>query len=166
MRLLGLSLIIFFGIIAVGTILFAGFIRLIINSAKELSSIFKGGKEKSKTYHSNDDYRKEQNDENITIIDAEIVKESLLKPYISDIKNANKNNDEEITNLLNNLVDVLQSMDNYIANHRDKEDDINMMAEYYILEMLNHLKTYQEMKTSYFKSRRPQTTRLLPMETL
>lgn len=162
MRFLGLSLIVFFGIVAVGTILFAGFVRLIINSIKEVTSIFKGGKEKSKPY----DYRNEQNDENITIIDAEIVKESLLKPYISDIKNANKNNDEEITNLLNNLVDVLQSMDNYIANHRDKEDDIKMMAEYYIPEMLSHLKTYKEMKTSKFKSKHEEPIRLELMDTI
>lgn len=166
MRLLGLSLIVFFGLVAVGTILFAGFVRLIVNSIKEVTSIFKGGKEKSKSYYYGDDYKKEQNDENITIIDAEIVKESLLKPYISDIKNANKNNDAEITNLLNNLIDVLQSMDNYIANHRDKEDDIKMMAEYYIPEMLNHLKTYKEMKTSKFKSKHEEPIRLELMDTI
>ena len=55
MRLLGLSLIVFFGLVAVGTILFAGFVRLIINSIKEVTSIFKGGKEKSKPYYYDDD---------------------------------------------------------------------------------------------------------------
>lgn len=168
MKFLGFSLLLFFGVVAFATILVAGVIRLLSQALKDAVSIFKGDKKsQSKTYYYGDNFRREQEDENITVIDAEIVKDSLLKPYIADVKSANKtNNDEEIKNLLNELTDILQSMDSYISNHRDKEDDIKMMAEYYIPEMLNHLKTYQEMCSSKFKSKHEEAIKLELMDTI
>lgn len=168
MKFLGFSLLLFFGVVAFATILVAGVIRLLSQALKDAVSIFKGDKKsQSKTYYYGDNFRREQEDESITVIDAEIVKDSLLKPYIADVKSANRaNNDEEIKNLLNELTDILQSMDSYISNHRDKEDDIKMMAEYYIPEMLNHLKTYQEMCSSKFKSKHEEAIKLELMDTI
>lgn len=60
----------------------------------------------------------------------------------------------------------MQSMDEYISNHRDKEDDIKMMAEYYIPEMLNHLKTYHEMSVSKFKSKHEEAIKIELMDTI
>ena len=101
-------------------------------------------------------------------IECRVVEQrDLLKPYIADVKSANRtNNDEEIKNLLNELTDILQSMDNYIANHRDKEDDIKMMAEYYIPEMLSHLRTYQEMCSSKFKSKHEEAIKYELIDTI
>ncbi len=168
MKFLGFSLLLFFGLIAFATILVAGFIKITGSVLKDVVSVFKGDKKsQNKTYYYGDNFNREQESENITIIDAEIVKDSLLKPYIADVKHANKTtNDEEIKNLLIELTDILQSMDNYIANHRDKEDDIKMMAEYYIPEMLNHLKTYQEMCSSKFKSKHEDAVKLELIDTI
>lgn len=161
MKFLGFSLLLFFGVVAFVTVLVAGVIKIVSQALKDAVSIFKGSKKsQNKTYYYGDNFKREHEDEDITIIDVEIVKDSLLKPYITDVKSANKtNNDDEIKTLLNELTDILQSMDNYIANHRDKEDDIKMMAEYYIPEMLSHLKTYHEMCSSKFKSRHEEAVR-------
>lgn len=168
MKFLGFSLLLFFGVVAFGAVLIAGIIKLVSQAIKDAVSVFNGGKKsQSKTYYYGDNFRREQEDENITVIDAEIVKDSLLKPYIADVKSAGKNNsDEEIKKLLNELTDILQSMDSYIANHRDKEDDIKMMAEYYIPEMLSHLKIYQEMCSSKFKSKHEEAIKHELMDTI
>lgn len=168
MKFLGFSILLFFGVVAFATILVAGVIKVVSQALKDAVSVFKGDKKtQSKTYYYGDNFRREQEDENITVIDAEIIKDSLLKPYIADVKSANRtNNDEEIKNLLNELTDILQSMDNYIANHRDKEDDIKMMAEYYIPEMLSHLRTYQEMCSSKFKSKHEEAIKYELIDTI
>lgn len=168
MKFLGFSILLFFGVVAFATILVAGVIKVVSQALKDAVSVFKGDKKtQSKTYYYGDNFRREQEDEDITVIDAEIVKDSLLKPYIADVKSANRtNNDEEIKKMLNELTDILQSMDNYIANHRDKEDDIKMMAEYYIPEMLSHLRTYQEMCSSKFKSKHEEAIKLELMDTI
>ena len=154
MKFLGFSLFLFFGIVAFAALLVAGVIKIVTQALKDAVSIFKGDK------------KSHEDDSNI-VIDVEIVKDSFLKSYISDIKKANKSsNDEEIKNLLSSLIDVLQSMDNYIANHRDKEDDIKIMAEYYIPEMLSHLKTYQEMCSSKFKSKHEEAIKHELIETI
>ena len=48
----------------------------------------------NKTYYYGDNFRRTQEYEDITVIDAEIIKDSLLKPYIADVKSANKTNKE------------------------------------------------------------------------
>lgn len=168
MKFLGFSLLLFFGVLAFATVVIAGIVRIASQAVRDAVSIFKGDKKsQSKTYYYGDNFEREQEDENITVIDAEIVKESLLKPYINDVKSANEtNNDDEIKNLLNELIDILQNMDSYIANHRDKEDDIKMMAEYYIPEMLCHLKTYREMSSSKFKSKHEEAIKYELIDTL
>lgn len=166
MKFLGLSLLLFFGVLAFGAIVVAGLVKFISQVLKDTVSIFKGdNKRQNKTYFYGQNFKREQEDD-ITVIDAEIVRESLLKPYITDVKNANQNSDKEINLLLNNLIDVLQSVDNYITNHRDKEDDIKIMAEYYIPEMLSHLKTYNEMSKSKFKSKHEEAIKLELMDTI
>lgn len=168
MKFLGFSLLLFFGVVTFAAILVAGVIKIVGLALKDAVSIFKGDKKiQNKTYYYGDNFRRTQEYEDITVIDAEIIKDSLLKPYIADVKSANKtNNDEEIKNLLNKLTDILQSMDNYIANHRDKEGDIKMMAEYYIPEMLSHLKTYQEMCNSKFKSKHEEAVKYELIDTI
>lgn len=168
MKFLGFSLLLFFSVVAFAAILLAGVIKIVSQALKDTVSVFKGDKKpKSKNYYYGDNFRREQEDEDITVIDAEIIKDSLLKPYIADVKSANRtNNDEEIKKLLNELTDILHSMDNYIANHRDKESDIKMMAEYYIPEMLSHLRTYQEMCSSKFKSKHEEAIKYELIDTI
>lgn len=104
MKFLGFTFILFFGIVAFATILVAGIARLISQSLKDVASVFKGDKtsKDKKTYYYGTGFKrdtdfKRQMEENVTIIDAEIVKDSLLKPYIADVKEINKNFiDEEI----------------------------------------------------------------------
>ena len=161
MKFLGFSLLLFFGVVAFGAVLIAGIIKLVSQAIKDAVSVFNGGKKsQSKTYYYGDNFRREQEDENITVIDAEIVKDSLLKPYIADVKSAGKNNsDEEIKKLLNELTDILQSMDSYIANHRDKEelmDTIKMitdafstvLSEFYDNMALNTSSSLEALKAS------------------
>lgn len=168
MKFLGFSLFLFLGMAFFGILLLASVIGMIGRTVRDAFSIFKGDKKpEDRTYYYGDGFKREQNDENITIIDAEIVKDSLLKPYITDVKKAKQNcSDEEIKKLLDSLIDVIQSMDNYITNHRDKEDDIKIMAEYYIPEMVSHLKTYREMCVSKFKSKHEEAIKIELMDTI
>lgn len=168
MKFLGFSLFLFFGIVAFAALLVAGVIKIVTQALKDAVSIFKGDKKsQKKTYYYGEGFKREHEDDSNIVIDVEIVKDSFLKSYISDIKKANKSsNDEEIKNLLSSLIDMPQSMDNYIANHRDKEDDIKIMAEYYIPEMLSHLKTYQEMCGSKFKSKHEEAIKHELIETI
>lgn len=94
------------------------------------------------------------------IKNGKIIKDGCLKEYISQIKLISNNYDSEINQLLNDLIDVLQSMDNYLSHHQDKAEDIKIMAKYYIPEMIKHLKTYRHMKTSKFKSSHEEAIRL------
>lgn len=71
---------------------------------------------------------------------------SVLSPYIKQIEECINMSDNEIKTYLADLLSVMNKMNDFICSHRDKEDDINIMAEYYIPEMIKHIKEYYSLK--------------------
>ncbi len=166
LKLFGTILMIFFWLVIIVVIVIVFVCGEITSSFKNATS---GNKRNNDTF--NHSYTKQGTNQqarqtNSTIIDAEIVTDSILNKYISDINEINKTVNNDIQNLLNELVVAMQNMNDYILNHRDKEEDIRIMAEYYIPEMIHNLKTYKEMATSNFKSQHEEEIKQSVMEAI
>lgn len=71
---------------------------------------------------------------------------SILYPYIEETEEISNTADDEIKSCLAQLISVMKKMNDFICVHRDKEDDVKIMAEYYIPEMLKHIKEYYTLK--------------------
>lgn len=85
----------------------------------------------------------EKQSDNISINN---INKSILYPYIIQTEEMLYSADEELKPHLTNLIFLMNNMNDFICRHRDKEDDIKIMAEYYITGMLKHIKEYYKLK--------------------
>lgn len=104
------------------------------------------------------------NKNNKQIYDAEVVSENISnntnkEDKISDniVKYNNELNnmliickDEDIKHYIKELIDVMDKIEKYVAEHKQLESDINILYDYYIPELLNQLKIYNNMDNEDF----------------
>lgn len=125
-------------------IIFGVILKKILEFKDYIFSLFSGSKKSNESYSSNG------NKETI-IVEAEVVQDSFLDKYIKDIERIRRSYDDEINKELYSLIDVLVNLKKYLAEHREKEDDIKTLCDHYIPEMMEQLKRYKDIAGSSYQ---------------
>lgn len=126
-------------------IIFGVILKKILEFKDYIFSLFGSSKKSNESYSSNG------NKETI-IVEAEVVQDSFLDKYIKDIERIRRSYDDEINKELYSLIDVLVNLKKYLAEHREKEDDIKTLCDHYIPEMMEQLKRYKDIAGSSYQS--------------
>lgn len=68
--------------------------------------------------------------------------------HIKEIKSLPFDFDSDINSSLNQLIDTLNNLNNYLKEHTSKANEIKVMADYYICELVKNLNIYLQIYKS------------------